>query len=40
MIPKSSKNPVSYIGNLLYDMQKKDRTIIYFNELWHQIDGK
>jgi ATP-dependent DNA helicase RecG len=38
MIPKSSKNPVSYIGNLLYDMQKKDHTIIYFNELWHKID--
>jgi hypothetical protein len=40
MIPRSSKNPTSYIGNLLYDMQNKDRTIIYLNELWHKINEK
>jgi ATP-dependent DNA helicase RecG len=34
MVPKSSKNPISYIGNLLSEMRDKDQSINYINGVW------
>jgi ATP-dependent DNA helicase RecG len=40
MIPKSTSNPKSYIGNLLYELKNKDKKVIYLDEVWKKIDGK
>jgi ATP-dependent DNA helicase RecG len=39
MIPKSTKNQVNYIGNLLYDMQRDDHSIVYVNNRWLLAEG-
>ena len=39
MVPKFSKNPSSYIGNLLSEMKDKDHSIYLNNNRW-KIDGK
>ena len=39
MVPKFSKNPSSYIGNLLSEMKDKDHSIYLDNNRW-KIDGK
>ena len=39
MVPKFSKNPSSYIGNLLSEMKNKDNTIYLDGNRW-KIDEK
>lgn len=39
MVPKFSKNPSSYIGNLLSEMKDKDHSIYLDNNRW-KIDEK
>jgi ATP-dependent DNA helicase RecG len=34
MVPKSSKNPIGYVGNLLVEMRDRDQSIHYMNGVW------
>lgn len=40
LIPKSTKNPSSYVGNLLAELKNDDTKVIYKDGLWSLIDGK
>jgi ATP-dependent DNA helicase RecG len=40
MLPKSTQNPMNYIGNLLYGMQCKEEIIYLKDGLWFKKDAK
>lgn len=40
MIPKSTKNPDSYVGNLLSELKNSDRLISYKDGLWRLVEHK